>query len=804
MSHPSLPALRLQIKLLGEFRISIDGQPVDEALWTRRNSRNLLKILALARKHEMPREEILTTLWPELNGEQALNSLHKALHTARRALEPDLKAGASSHFLITQDQKLVLRAPGGLVVDALEFEQQARTALASANPEQLRGALSLHTGSLLPEDRLEDWSAIFREQLSHLHQELLVAIAQAEANRGDSRAAIDLLMEAVTIEPANERAHRELMRLYVSTGSRHLALNQYRVLTDKLRRDLEAEPEPASVQLYTQILEGLVSPIPGTPPTESQLAETQLAETQFAQPQVAQTQVAQTVVVEPPGFEPTRTGSLAKATRRRWLAGGLATAALFGAGAYWKRDKFLASKPNSLAVLPFAVAGDPELEYLGDGLSEGLIDSLSQIQDLRVMARSTIFSYRDKGRSPREVGLAVGVGAILTGEVTKPPQGPPQITMELVDSADGARLWGGRYRLDPSSLPSLPSKVTYEVARVLSRTLEDQQRERLARRGSASPKAYQLYLYGRHHWNKRTTEEYRKAIPFFEQAISEDPNFALAYAGLADCHGLLSFEGGQTHQYMPKARQFAERAIALNEQLAEGHTSLAMVNALYEWRWPKAEAEFRRAIELNPSHATAHHWYAVHLNAQGQRKAAEEEFARALSLDPLSPIILTNSGYPAHYAREYPAAVQAYQKALALDRTFLPAHQDLMLAYEQMHDYPRALEEAYAVLSLGGDHTLANLVRTAAGSPVTAKSYAVALRKWQSVLEEQAKAVYVAPLGLGSLAARNGDRPTAFRWLFKGLEERSAPLVYLKVDPLYDPIRDDPRFRELLAKIGLI
>ena len=345
--------------------------------------------------------------------------------------------------------------------------------------------------------------------------------------------------------------------------------------------------------------------------------------------------------------------------------------------------------------------------------------------------------------------------------------------------------------------------MTSEVARVLSRTLEDQQRERLARRTSSSPRAYEFYLYGRYHWNKRTAEEFLKAIPFFEQAISEDPNFALAYAGLADCHGLLSFDGGQTHQRMPKAKRFAEQAILLNEQLAEGHTSLAMVNALYEWRWPKAEAEFRRAIELNPGHATAHHWYAVHLNAQGRRKEAEAEFARALSLDPQSPIVITNAGYPAHYAREYPTAVAAYKKALAVDQNFLPAHKDLMLAYEQSHDYPRALEEACLTLALGGENTLAGTLRAAAGSPVTAQSYAAAMRKWQSVLEDQAKAVYVAPVTLGSLAARNGDRTAAFHWLYKGLEERSAPLVYLKADPLYDPIRDDPRFRQLLSRIGL-
>lgn len=387
--------MRLQINLLGEFRISIDGQPVDEALWTRRNSRSLVKLLAVARKHEMAREDILTTLWPELNGEQALNSLHKALHTARRVLEPNLKAGAASSFLITQDQKVALRAPGGLFVDALEFEQQARAALGTANPEQLRAALNRYTGGLLPEDRLEDWSAIFREQLSNLHQELLMTLSQAEDTRGDWRAAIDCLLEAVAIEPSNEQAHRELMRLYAATGSRHLALNQYRVLTDKLRRDLDAEPEPATVQLYSRILDGQISPAPAQVPAQ--------------------------VPAEVPAEVPATQGPQ-MATRRPWLLGGVATAAALGLGVFSLRDKFRLSKPNSLAVLPFAVVGDPQLEYLGDGLSEGLIDSLSQIADLRVMARSTVFAYRGKGRSPREVGLAVGVGAVLTGQITKPPQ----------------------------------------------------------------------------------------------------------------------------------------------------------------------------------------------------------------------------------------------------------------------------------------------------------------------------------------------------------------------------------------------
>lgn len=739
-------ALALEIRLLGEFRVALDGKPVDEALWTRRKSRSLIKLLALARKNEMGREDIFDALWPELNGERALNSLNKALHTARRALEPELKAGVASSFLVTQDQRVALRAPGGLLIDAFRFEERARSAIGAFDPSQIRAALFAYTGELLPEDRLEDWTVIYREQLSHLHQELLLCLSRVEEGDGDLRAAMDCLVKAVAIEPGNEQAQRELMRLYAATGSRNLALSQYRVLTEKLRRDLDAEPEAATVQLHARILEGQVAAIP-----------------------------------------------LAR-LNRRWLL--LAGPVAASAGMYFARDWIWRRKPNSLAVLPFATDGDEQLEYLGDGLSEGLIDSLSQIPDLRVMARSTVFAYRDKTKSPREIGNAVGAGVVLTGRVSKPPIGVPQITIELVDAADGARLWGSRYSLDLASIQSLQVNVSAEVARVLSRKLEDLQVQRLARRSSASPRAYQLYLYGRYHWNKRTRAEFLKAISFFEQATLEDPNYALAYAGLADCNGLLSFDGGQTHDYMPKARTFAEKAIALDEQLAEGHTSMGMVEALYGWRWAKAEAEFRRAIELNPGHATAHHWYAVHLNAQGRRTEADPEFRRALQLDPISPIIVTNSAYPAHYARDYKSAIETYKKALAIDPNFLPAHKGLMLAYEQSREHRLALDETIAFLSLAGDAALAAMVRAAG-------DYPTAIRKWQSVLERQARAVYVAPMVLADLAARNGDRAAAFAWLSKALEQRSAPLVYLKVDPVYDRIREDPRFKELLFKVGL-
>lgn len=752
----------LEIHLLGGFRVLVDGAAVDESRWVRKKAKTLIKLLALEPLHELTRDRLTELLWPEFEPEQALNNFHKTLHAARRTLEPDLRAGAESRFLITAEQRIALRATP-LEIDLEIFERKARSALATG--EGAAEALAVFAGELLPEDRHEDWASIPREQASNLQQELILRLAQQREADGDVRGAIDLLDRAVASQPVNENAHRELMRLHAAQGNRHLALNQYRLCAEALRRELDTEPEAATVRLYEQVQEGQV----GLDPARQ---------------------------TRPPVNAAKR-----EAPSRRWIFVGIAGAAGAAAATVWWPRRRQAKRIPSLAVMPFALAGGAPIEHVSDGLTESLIDSLSQLPDLRVMARSTVFAYRNKSGSnsaidPRELGRAVGVAAVLTGRVGR-RESRLDVNVELVDAADGAHIWGRQYACDAAETPFLHSRIASDVAGALAYRLQEDDERKLARKGTSDPRAHELYLLGRYHWNKRTEAGFRKAIEQFEQATSVDPKYAAAYAGLADCYGLLAFSDAPGADYFPKARAMAERALALDPDLAEGHTSRAMVKALYDWDWPQAEASFRHAIELNPGLATAHHWYAVHLNAHGRVSEAKDEFARALALDPLSRIILTNSGYVAHYQRDYAGAIQTYRKALELDPNFPAAHQDLTLAYEQSGQLELAAHHAAQALRLDGETAVAARFEAA----VRSGGYRAGLTEIQRHMEQKAKTGYISPTALAQIAIRRGEKEEAFRWLDKAVSERNSPLAYLKANPVYDPLRADPRFPRLLQRI---
>lgn len=750
----------LDIRLLGPFRVSVQGEAVDESRWARKKARTLVKLLALEPGRELLRDVLIERLWPELDAEQGLNNFHKTLHAARRALEPDLKPGAVSSYLVTQDQKVALRAPGELFIDAEEFEKRARAALASGDPGDYAAALEPYAGELLAEDRYEDWASVRRDKLANLHQEVLVRYAAVR----ESPVAIELLEQAVAAMPGNENAHRHLMRLHALAGNRHLAVAQYRQCAEALRRDLDAEPEAATQRLYEEIQTGLLGP----------------------------------AAVEAPAGEPALTaaaapGVPAKTHRFRLLVAGLFAAALALGGAwYFSRS---GERIESLAVLPFTSDTGVSLDYLADGLTEGLINALSQVRPLRVMARSTVFTYKGKAADPRAVGRAIGVRAVLSGHVVR-RDGNLAVSIELVDTRDGAQIWGARYSFEPTALSAAQSRLAAEVTAALSLRPRDTGYTRVATR---DPRAYDFYLRGRYHWNERTDAGYQKAIEYFDQAIAVDPGYALAFAGLADSYGLLGWQSAPPRAYLPKARSMALQALALDDKLAEGHTSLGMIKALYDWDWRGAEAEFRRAIELNPGYATAHHWLAVHLNGQGRHDEARAEFARALELDPLSRIINVNAGYPDHYQGKLDLAMKAYRRAVDLDPDFVTAHEDLALALEQAGREPEAAAEVVRYLTAAGEPALAERFRQAART----KGYKAGLQAWLDETLSRANALYVSPIEIAQLYVRTGNKEKAFEWLDRAFAERTAPLVYLKADPLYAALRSDPRYQALLVRIGL-
>jgi TolB-like protein len=451
---------------------------------------------------------------------------------------------------------------------------------------------------------------------------------------------------------------------------------------------------------------------------------------------------------------------------------------------------------ESLAALPLANEGaDPEAEYLADGIPESLINHLSRLTHLRVMSRNTVFRYRarhaqDWPPDVPEVGRALGVRAVLTGRVA--PQGDGlTVSVELADARDGSHLWGERYRRRLADLSTMPEAISREIAEHLR--LTGQEERQLAQRHTESAEAYRLYLKGRYHWNKLTLEGVQKGVGYFRQAMDLDPHYALACVGLLDCYTYL---GAQA-----EARQAAVRALEVDETLGEAHASLAFFRFLYDWDWAESEREFRRALELNPNYAQAHHWYAIYLANLGRHEEALREAQWAQELDPLSPLISLTSGLALYLARRYEEAVAEIEKTLELDSTFLPAHNLIGAVYAQQGRYDQAVAEYLKVMETLGDTVMARAAVKASIGYI----YAVAGRSGEAaqILDELLPQPEVTPYSIAEVYAGLGEPDPAFAWLEQAYEGRHIQLVSLRAAPTLDRLRPDRRFAELLQRLGL-
>jgi serine/threonine-protein kinase len=455
---------------------------------------------------------------------------------------------------------------------------------------------------------------------------------------------------------------------------------------------------------------------------------------------------------------------------------------------------------NSIAVLPMTNASEGEdAEYLSDGITESIINSLSQIPKLRVMARSTVFRYKGGLDDPREVGSSLGVEAVLVGRVIL-RQDKLIISAELVDVADGARLWGQQFNRKLSDIFAIQEEISSEITASLRLKLTGEEKKRLTRRYTENTEAYQLYLKGRYFWNRRTEEGLRKGIEYFKLAIEADPVYALAYTGLADCYNMLCWWNiVPTREAFPKAKAAALKALALDQTLAEAHASVGGINET-DWNWKTAEREYKRALELNPNYASAHQWYAEFLAHIGQFDEALAEMKLAEQLDPLSNIINTEVGWILYLAGEYDRAIEQYRAAVELDPEFAAAHWRLGEAYLQKKLFDEAVREIERAIELSGAsmHMLARL----------AYAYAVSGKRYEALgvlneLNESAKRRYVSPYDIAIIYAGLGEKELALDWLERAYEERTVWLTFLKVEPAFNPLRDDPRFTDLLRHVGL-
>lgn len=456
---------------------------------------------------------------------------------------------------------------------------------------------------------------------------------------------------------------------------------------------------------------------------------------------------------------------------------------------------------NSLAVLPMVnVSPDAEMEYFSDGITESIINALTQLPKLRVVPRSTVFRYKGPNLDPQQIGRELGVRAVLTGRVLHFGE-RLVVNAELIDVANESQLWGEQYNRKPADIFEVQEEISKEISQKLLSKLSGDEKKRLTKRHTHDTEAYGHYLKGRFYWNKRTEEGFRKGIEHFHQAIEVDPNYALAYAGLADSYILLVFYAAQNPgEAMAKAKAAAVTALKLDDSLAEAHTSLAYIHYVYDWNWPAAEKEFKKAIKLNPKYATAHHWYAFKLAAAGRHEDAIAEMKLARELDPLALIINTEVGWAYYFARQYDKAIEQYQKSLEMDPGFGAAHMFLGTAYVQQGRYDEGIAELLKAIELsGGGVGMDGLL----GHAYARAGDKEAALKMSAELTQQPAGKYVSPYNLALIHAGLGEADTTLGLLNEACEHRSLFLAWLNVEPMFDSVRADPRFAELVKKIGL-
>jgi TolB-like protein/Tfp pilus assembly protein PilF len=456
---------------------------------------------------------------------------------------------------------------------------------------------------------------------------------------------------------------------------------------------------------------------------------------------------------------------------------------------------------ESVAVLPFANdSADPDAEYLSDGITETLINNLSQISNLRVVARSTVFRYEGKNIDPQKAGSDLHVRAVVSGRLLQ--RGSTLIVRaELMDVATGAQLWGGQYNRKPEDVFAFQDDLSREISEKLRLQLTGHEKHRLTKRYTEDAEAYRLYLKGRYHWNKRTPDDVQKAIEYFQQALEKDPAYSLAYAGLADTYAYLSFFNViPSRQAMPKAKAAAAKALEIDHDLAEAHVSLGYVSFTYEWDWLAAGEHFEQALALNPAYCRAHTFYAFYLSSLGRSEEALAVAKRALDLDPASPAVSHSLAVQLYLARKFDRASKQAHDTLEMDANFAVSYAVLGEAYLSKGMYREGLSalEKYSTLSRGGAASLALLGYLHARSGERKKSLEMI-----EELKAASKQSFVPALFIALIYAGQEDKDQAFTWLDKAYEERFNRLSYLKVDVLWDPLRSDPRFTDLLRRVGI-
>jgi TolB-like protein/Flp pilus assembly protein TadD len=535
------------------------------------------------------------------------------------------------------------------------------------------------------------------------------------------------------------------------------------------------------------LLEG---PASGNEPATAILHET-------APPSEAPTQ-AQIHLTEPVASAETTAPSR---SNHKWvIAGAIALALVLGGYFGYRSFYAFGQQISSIAVMPFVnESGNADVEYLSDGMTETLIKSLSNLPDMDVKPRSAVFRYKGKDADPATVGKELNVRAILNGRVV---QRGDQLTLslELVDVQKNRVIWTEQYQRKQSDLVSLQSEIAKDVSGKLNAKLSGADETRVTKAATADPEAYQAYLKGRYYWNRRTTENLKKAMEQFKLATDKDPNYALAFVGLADCYAVMNeYAGTPTSETAPQARSYAEKALSIDPQLAEPHATLASVyNAT--WQFAEAEKEYKRAIELNSNYPTAHHWYSIFLKDVGRYEEAAVAIKRAQQLDPLSSVIAVNISRLYQLQNDHEASIQNSRRIIELDPNFEAAYEYLALSYLKQGKNADAIAAAEKAAELADRAAIAlgtlGYVYAVAGK--RAEAVAVIKELEEKYARNEAIGQYIAFVYMGL-----GDKDRAFEWLERDFKARNGKLSEIRWQLQFEDLRDDGRFKDLVKRIGL-
>jgi serine/threonine protein kinase/tetratricopeptide (TPR) repeat protein len=489
---------------------------------------------------------------------------------------------------------------------------------------------------------------------------------------------------------------------------------------------------------------------------------------------------------------------------RRWIAGAAAALilALVAAGGFWYRSHGSQQEISSIAVLPFVNgSNDANSEYLSDGLTEGLINSLSQVPNLAVMSRSSVFHYKGKDVDPQLVAHDLKVEGVVTGRIVQ--HGDQLIiSAELIDARNNHNLWGEQYDRKMTDVVTVQSEITQAISSRLRERLTGDTTKQVAMGGTKDPEAYQLYLKGRFYLEKRTPETLDKSRDYFQQAIEKDSNFALAYLGLAEYYDIApDYAPVNVSDTAPKALAAAEKALAIDGSLAEAHALLGDVHMSF-WEWADAEREFKHALELDPNSAPTHRMYWLYLTNVGRLEEALKEIQTVLQLDPLNVKANDNLGQQYLMMRRYDQALEQLKKVVEMDPAFAPVHSDLSVVYFLTGKYDLWIQESKQAA------TLANQPEYSAMDDEIGKVYArsglrPALREWAAQEKALSKRRYEDPAFIGFAYAAAGEKDEAFAWLEKGFKEKSEGMQYIKLVHWLDSVRTDPRYTDLVKKMGM-